>query len=93
MLSSQEMYDRLLEDTTLEHLQIDVPALLDHPVVLRFRLCGASDDIVADWNESEDHDGELEVGSAHRNTIMSNAAPLRRAQTDQFSCQLAPHSC
>jgi len=60
VLTSQDMYDKLMEDSTLEHLQIECPAILDHHLVLRFRLCGASDDVVADWNESDDHDGELE---------------------------------
>jgi len=40
---------------------VDVGSFVDLPLVVRVRLCSRQDDIVSDWVESDEHDGELEA--------------------------------
>lgn len=61
--SVQEHFDRFSEDQTLQYLQVEVSPLMDFPVVVRMILCGAEDDLVADWHDADDHDAELEAVS------------------------------
>uniref|UniRef100_A0A7S0V6S8 Uncharacterized protein n=2 Tax=Hemiselmis tepida TaxID=464990 RepID=A0A7S0V6S8_9CRYP len=56
-----EMLERFSNDESLQLLQVDVTPFMDHPLIFRVRLCGKGDDIIQDWAESDDHDGELEA--------------------------------
>jgi hypothetical protein len=57
----QEKMDQLAEDETVQHLEITTSPFLNNiPVVARYRLLTESDDILADWRESDEHDAELE---------------------------------
>jgi hypothetical protein len=40
---------------------VDVGSFVDLPLVMRVRLCSKQEDIVSDWVESDEHDGELEA--------------------------------
>jgi len=58
-----EMLEKFGNDESLQLLQVDVTPFMDYPLVLRVRLCSKGDDIIQDWLDSDEHDGELEAVS------------------------------
>jgi len=62
--SVQEQLDKLTEDESVQHLEIEASALVETAaLVARYRLLREGDEVLADWRESDEHDAELEATS------------------------------